>query len=283
MSAISETDTFRKCLTLIEEKEELKLTSVWVGEIEDKEANTIMKKLCKEKKMSELAFLRRVSRNPESGKLTIIYNTTQEGADDYNIQNVREIKVPSTFPTDSRNWKQWGTYWPLGKPSPPPSPHLPENMTTNDVNHIKKYSTLVNNKEGNVAIVVTPNGKIISEAQGGWGGSYTKSHNDSTTDPLDHCLTRLIQQVAKYDRESDLNAKRTSSDQYLFTNYDIFTTEEPCVMCAMALVHSRVGRIFFLRKNTVFGGCGGVHSIHSCQQLNHHFEAYHVNIINEET
>lgn len=37
---------------------------------------------------------------------------------------------------------------------------------------------------------------------------------------------------------------------YLCTNYSIILTEEPCLMCCMALVHSRIRRIFFLDLDT---------------------------------
>ncbi|KAK0135777.1 putative inactive tRNA-specific adenosine deaminase-like protein 3 [Merluccius polli] len=32
---------------------------------------------------------------------------------------------------------------------------------------------------------------------------------------------------------------------YICTGYDLYVTREPCVMCAMALVHSRIGRVFY--------------------------------------
>ncbi|KZP31462.1 hypothetical protein FIBSPDRAFT_849425 [Athelia psychrophila] len=44
---------------------------------------------------------------------------------------------------------------------------------------------------------------------------------------------------------------------YLLTAHTLFTTHEPCVMCAMALLHSRVRQVFYLRALPSTGGLGG--------------------------
>jgi tRNA(Arg) A34 adenosine deaminase TadA len=63
---------------------------------------------------------------------------------------------------------------------------------------------------------------------------------------------------------------------YLCTDLALVTTHEPCVMCTMALVHSRIALAAFARANTAHGGLGGVHHVHRLPSLNHRFPAYEV-------
>ncbi|XP_034478362.1 probable inactive tRNA-specific adenosine deaminase-like protein 3 [Drosophila innubila] len=60
---------------------------------------------------------------------------------------------------------------------------------------------------------------------------------------------------------------------YLCTGYDIYLLREPCLMCSMALVHSRVKRIFFLEQSEN-GALTTSFQLHSVKELNHHYEVF---------
>ncbi|XP_054816528.1 tRNA-specific adenosine deaminase TAD3 [Prosopis cineraria] len=106
---------------------------------------------------------------------------------------------------------------------------------------------------------------------------------------LDHEKTCWIASPPKRQRtipdnvedDEKLNALSQSSDQvsarpYLCTGYDIFLVWEPCTMCAMALVHQRIRRIFYAFPNPNAGALGSVHRLQGEKSLNHHYAVFRV-------
>lgn len=78
--------------------------------------------------------------------------------------------------------------------------------------------------------------------------------------------------VRKLDEDTD---EDTDEDglPYVCTGYDLYVTREPCVMCAMALVHSRVRRVFYGAPSPD-GALGSRFRVHARPDLNHRFQVF---------
>ena len=62
-------------------------------------------------------------------------------------------------------------------------------------------------------------------------------------------------------------------DYYIGTNMHVYLSHEPCVMCSMALLHSRACRVVYARESSQ-GGLGTLYKIHSHKDMNHKFSVY---------
>lgn len=57
---------------------------------------------------------------------------------------------------------------------------------------------------------------------------------------------------------------------YRLSGCDLFVTLEPCVMCAGAIMHARIGRLVFGAHDPKTGACGSVMDLFAEARLNHH-------------
>ncbi|VDN52510.1 unnamed protein product [Dracunculus medinensis] len=76
------------------------------------------------------------------------------------------------------------------------------------------------------------------------------------------------------DLEGKVVAK-SNTLQYLGTGFDVYLTEEPCSMCAMALVHFRVSRVFFCRRIPK-GALESSWRIQEEKRINHHYQVFRI-------
>ncbi|KAI6704291.1 hypothetical protein NL676_013427 [Syzygium grande] len=86
-----------------------------------------------------------------------------------------------------------------------------------------------------------------------------------------------VAEVDTDDKHDDAHGKGDlSSRPYLCTGNDIYLVWEPCTMCAMALVHQRIRRVFYAFPNSSAGALGSVHRLQGEKSLNHHYAAFRV-------
>jgi tRNA(adenine34) deaminase len=57
---------------------------------------------------------------------------------------------------------------------------------------------------------------------------------------------------------------------YRLPDCDLYVTLEPCAMCAGAIIHARIRRLFFGARDPKTGACGSVIDLFAETRLNHH-------------
>lgn len=88
----------------------------------------------------------------------------------------------------------------------------------------------------------------------------------------------LKKQKCERDEGSAATINEEEDESYLCTGYDVYVDREPCVMCAMALIHSRARRVVFAKLNATDGALASAHRLHTIKSLNHHYRVFHMRL-----
>lgn len=117
------------------------------------------------------------------------------------------------------------------------------------------------NNEVPVGAVVVKDGNVVSGA---------RNRVMELPDPTAHAEVLAVRDAARALRTMRL------------TGCTLYTTLEPCYMCAGALVHSRVDRIVFGAADPRTGSCGSVFTIAGSPLVNHRFRDITGGVMAEE-
>ena len=90
----------------------------------------------------------------------------------------------------------------------------------------------------------------------------------------EHC--QLVKVEKKKKRGHPPSPSSADDQSYICTGYDAYVTREPCMMCAMALVHSRIRRVFVRDENRERGALISQYKLHCQRDLNHRYEVFQV-------
>lgn len=101
--------------------------------------------------------------------------------------------------------------------------------------------------------------------------SVTEVDNSASVSCLDHAIFLALEQLSEMQR--NLSESERGS-MYLCTGFEAYLTHEPCIMCSMALVHSRIRRVFCCLRNPIYGGFTGRTRLHVERKLNHRFDVF---------
>ncbi|MEO7029063.1 MAG: tRNA adenosine(34) deaminase TadA [Acidobacteriaceae bacterium] len=98
------------------------------------------------------------------------------------------------------------------------------------------------------AIIVSPVGEIV-----GRGNNRVLRDNDPTA----HAEIVALREAAR------------TLGNYRLTGSTLYSTLEPCAMCAGAVLHARIARLVFATRDPKAGACGSVLAIMNHPALNH--------------
>ena len=105
-----------------------------------------------------------------------------------------------------------------------------------------------------------PVGAVITQMADGVPQVIATGYNRpiTTNDPTAHAEIVALRHAAQL------------LGNYRLPGCTIYVTLEPCAMCAMALMHARVGRIVFAAADPKTGAVGSVLNLFDNPKLNHH-------------
>ena len=228
----------------------LQLTEVWVLHISDpRETESLLLQVNK-KFPTDLPHLRRVHGS-------LLYLTQVKNCPEVtDLQMDGEISRQSVSlhaPITRAQARLFGEPWPVvwKKGGLQPTERIPD----------RKYELLSQCIEEDCNMFVNREGEI-----------FRFSNGDCVTGSLSHPVMNAINSLA--DRFKD------NLDIYLCTDFSVFIKCEPCVMCTMALLHSRIAELYFRDERTFYPGISQ-HGIHWHPKLNHKFRAYRLHEIAE--
>jgi len=113
---------------------------------------------------------------------------------------------------------------------------------------LKEAEKAFNQDEVPIGAVIVHNDRIIARA-----------HNESIkkNDPSAHAEITAIRRAGRFLENYRLNKAK------------LYSTIEPCIMCAGAAVWARIDTIIFGAEDMKAGACGSVLSLHNSRLLNH--------------
>lgn len=209
------------------------------------------------------------------------------------IKNMSQASLPTLDVKTRKQYNLVSTYWPL-KFHENKEIELLVNNKFNSSNENKelhmhdKYARLIYRlfKKINKSIALIADPKLNKIVSIGIDRRTIHPLKHSTIDSIDN--TQLKQLLSDQDNEKNsskkeilelldnedgLDFKIVDDNNYLFTNYYAYLTHEPCSMCAMALLHSRILKIFYLYDTSdgyLYSKC----KLHTIENINHRFQVF---------
>lgn len=205
----------------------------------------------------------------------------EHGSSDLDIKSLKFYqkqipKYPATTKEISQAWTS--SYWPMswkGNPNHQSLKAADFNISQERAMIIKLLDLLEEHISSNIsgfpAVTIIARETKSSEQHEILCVNFDNRHNH----PLEHSVMKAIEEIAMKERTRRCDLQEKLENQidnhdlnYLCHNLLVYTTHEPCIMCSMALVHSRIGRIIYMKDQPGTGGLASNYQLGDRDGLN---------------
>ncbi|ODV76678.1 uncharacterized protein CANTADRAFT_27710, partial [Suhomyces tanzawaensis NRRL Y-17324] len=184
---------------------------------------------------------------------------------------IRDMLIPSVAPRSKKMSELWSNkYWPMSWKGDPNHQFLL--LAQFDIQFERnQISRLINeacaSERPNVLLT------YIGRLTGTLDFQLMSSEiNHGSLNPYDHSIIKAINKVAIEEKKKRILGE--ADEVYLCQDLVVYTTHEPCVMCSMALVHSRISRIIYLGASSQTGGLESNYQLGDRDGLNWKFDIW---------
>ncbi|CUM52858.1 uncharacterized protein AC631_02848 [Debaryomyces fabryi] len=216
-----------------------------------------------------------------------ILNLLEEHGSDLDVKSFtfyqKQIpRYPATTKEISQEWTS--NYWPMSWKGNPNHQALKaanfnisreRAMINKLLDALQEYRT-TNSTGVPVVTIIAKESKMNEDHE-----ILTVNFDNRNNHPLEHSVMKSIEEIAKNETSRRCNLQGTMLDHadkndlnYLCHNLLVYTTHEPCVMCSMALVHSRIGRIIYMKDIPETGGLSSNYQLGDRDGLNWKYDIW---------